>query len=73
MYFSNSEEYGHHPCHTTQNTMNQFITKIKHKKSVKNFYTICKDSLHYLNVDLSMRFVSDCRRLLAAKAHRAVC
>ena len=46
MYFSNSEEYGHHPCHATQNPMNQFITKIKHKKSVKNFYTICKDSLH---------------------------
>ena len=49
MYFSNSEEYGHHPCHTVQNPMNQFITKIKYKKSVKNFYTICKDSLHSKN------------------------
>ena len=49
MYFSNSEEYGHHPCHTVQNPINQFITKIKHKKSVKNFYTICKDSLHSKN------------------------
>lgn len=49
MYFSNSEEYGHHPCHTAQNPMNQFITKIKYKKSVKNFYTICKDSLHSKN------------------------